>query len=76
MYISTIEPRNVDRLLEARLEQTRLNLENQYLDMNPQDPLEWERVLELKQEHANAMFAQQQNFVIQHHLAKTILSTT
>lgn len=76
MTIITATPTNVDQLLDARVEQTRANMKNHMLNMNPQDLGDWREAVNLKEEYVTAMHAQQYNFILQHHLAKTILSTT
>jgi hypothetical protein len=76
MTTISIEPRNVDQLLDARVAQTRAALEQQFLTMDARDVGEWHKAIDMKEDLVTATFAQQQNFVIQHHLAKTILSTT
>jgi hypothetical protein len=76
MTIITASPTSVDQMLDARVAQTYAALTDYIMNMQPGSFEAWEHVFDLKEDLTNATFAQQQNFVIQHHLAKTILSTT
>jgi hypothetical protein len=76
--VSTSVPSaNVDRLLDERVAQAGAAMEDKFLNMDPVgDAGAWDQVLELEMKVSAASFARDQNFSIQHHLAKTILSAT
>ena len=76
MTTITATSTSVDQLLLNRAEQAHADLNNHFLDMDPKSRADWDAVIDKKEAMITADFAEQQNFIIQHHLAKTILSTT
>lgn len=76
MTIITATPASVDQLLDARVVQTRSRFHDHLQTMDPGSLADWEDVVNLKEDYATATHAQQQHFIIQHHLAKTILSSS
>ncbi|CAN5573156.1 hypothetical protein BH09PSE5_BH09PSE5_16900 [soil metagenome] len=67
---------SIDQTLNARTAQANAALNYHFENMDGNNTADWDAALDLKEDLVNATFAQQQNFIIQHHLAKTILSTT
>ena len=77
MTTITATPSNIDHMLEARVQQTRdrFNIVSSS-PVDSGDVAAWVDISEAKEDLIQSVFAQQQNFILQHHLAKTILSTT
>jgi len=76
MTIIAATSMSVDQLLLDRVDQAHADLTSHFLEMDPNSRADWDAVMDKKEAMITADFAEQQNFVIQHHLAKTILSTT